>query len=721
MNAIAHIVILGWLPFTIGLFLFLPFRRAFLASILFGWLIMPTAGYALPGLPDYTKVTALPFGLILCSLIFNAVPLLSYRPRWFDLPMLYFSVAVGVSDVWNELPYYDALSEVALWGMFFGAPYLLSRIYLCDREAIDEQARMWLIAGLSILPLFLYEVRMSPMLLYKVYGIYRASFFHPPRWGLGYRPIVFLNDGLELAVVFLALSVIAAACWIWKVPRWFRYFGPLTLFLVMLGAMILTKSAGAIQLYGLGMVVLVSTRRMRSMIPVLLLALLPLTYMGLRISGAWSGQSMVDAQQSILGEDRASSLQTRIDNENLLIGKALQKPYLGWGGAGRNRVSNDRGKDITITDGLWVILLGTTGMAGLGAFTLAFSLPALMLTRRLGRREIPEPESALPIAMAVILILFLLDCLSNAFPNEMFTVLCGGLMGYAANMTKLSPPSTTERLLAEADAHLEAGDADAAEAAYTAVAEVCTRTLRTNPSNLEARIRLAGCEAAIARIMQSTGRLDEALALRLEQVAVWEGLVAERQGEPSRIEGLALALADLGRVYRMAGQPDESRDTWLRSIETWDSLIALAPDDAEVRSHRADACNDLAWSLVGHSDRLQDDLLLAVELARQAVDADSQREDYWNTLGTAYFHGGQWKSAASSFQTACDLTDGGTAFDLFPLAMAYQQLGNDAGAREAFRKGCLWMDANRPDDHDLLLARNNAASWLRVNEPIANP
>ena len=58
MNALVPIALLGWIAVTLALFTLLIPRRAVLASYLGAWLFLPVAGIALPGFPDYTKITA---------------------------------------------------------------------------------------------------------------------------------------------------------------------------------------------------------------------------------------------------------------------------------------------------------------------------------------------------------------------------------------------------------------------------------------------------------------------------------------------------------------------------------------------------------------------------------------------------------------------------------------------------------------------------------------
>ena len=88
MTILVPITLFGWVPCVLLLFLWLPPRRAVITAFMGGWLFLPAATFQLPGIPDYSKMAATCAGVLLAALIFDTETLLSFRPRWFDLPML---------------------------------------------------------------------------------------------------------------------------------------------------------------------------------------------------------------------------------------------------------------------------------------------------------------------------------------------------------------------------------------------------------------------------------------------------------------------------------------------------------------------------------------------------------------------------------------------------------------------------------------------------------
>ena len=92
-----------WIPIVVGFFVFLPPRKAVVVSFIAAWLALPNIGFNLPGMPDYTKMTATVVAVLLCMMIFDQRRLFSLRPRWYDLPMIVWCLCPFVSAITNDL------------------------------------------------------------------------------------------------------------------------------------------------------------------------------------------------------------------------------------------------------------------------------------------------------------------------------------------------------------------------------------------------------------------------------------------------------------------------------------------------------------------------------------------------------------------------------------------------------------------------------------------
>jgi hypothetical protein len=190
------------------------------------------------------------------------------------------------------------------------------------------------------------------------------------------------------------------------------------------------KSAGALILLVLGVGALVAASSLRTSLPVVLLLLAAPTYIAARTSGWWSGRDMVELARRF-DPERADSLRTRLDNEDELVKRAMEKKAFGWGGWGRAEIKDEEGRSTSIRDGLWVIVIGESGLVGLVGLNAFFLLPVLVLVWRYRSRLWRDPALAPAAIVAVLLPLVVIDSLLNAFGAPLFTASAGAVAGFA--------------------------------------------------------------------------------------------------------------------------------------------------------------------------------------------------------------------------------------------------------------------------------------------------
>jgi hypothetical protein len=124
-------------------------------------------------------------------------------------------------------------------------------------------------------------------------------------------------------------------------------------------------------------------------------------------------------------EQRAGSLQYRFDNEDILLAKAKERPLFGWGGWGRQRVYNEQGRDISTTDGEWIITFSRGGWVRyVGEFgILSFAIFTLAMR---WRRFTLDPATA---ALSLILVANMIDLIPNATSTPLTLLMAGALAG----------------------------------------------------------------------------------------------------------------------------------------------------------------------------------------------------------------------------------------------------------------------------------------------------
>jgi hypothetical protein len=192
------------------------------------------------------------------------------------------------------------------------------------------------------------------------------------------------------------------------------------------------KSSGALILFIIGLGVLFISTKTKSVFLVWLLLSIPPAYMVSRSTGWWTGENLSSFVAEKFSAERAQSLQFRFDNETMLVEKALAGTFFGWGGWNRSRVFDQDGRDLSVTDGLWIITLGTKGIYGLILLTLVISLPVYMLLYRSTPGQWHTAEYGAISAMSVLLALYMIDNLLNGMVNPIFMLFNGGICGLLA-------------------------------------------------------------------------------------------------------------------------------------------------------------------------------------------------------------------------------------------------------------------------------------------------
>lgn len=427
-SPLVAITLFGWIPFVLVLFALLPSRTAVVAAFLAAWLFLPIYRYEIKFFPEYTKMSATCMGVFCATLISDPERFLHFRPRWIDVPVAVYMMAPFVSSMTNGLGPYDGLSASFARVVGWGLPYFIGRMYFNDARSIRILVFGVFVGGLIYVPLCWYEIRFSPQLHAMVYGFHQHSFAQTFRFG-GWRPTVFLNHGLMVGMWMATASL--CAFWLWQSRAITRIWGiPMAAFVAALVVTtVFCKSVNAIVLMFIGCGALLAIRWSRTSLPVLGLAAMSVIYIVLRASGAWDAQLLVDVAEGIAGPERAGSFETRVLNERQLSEKARQRMLFGWGGWGRSRVKDESGRDVSITDSIWVIEFGVNGVLGLTAFLALLLLPPLFLRARIPPVLWAHPAGCGAAVAAVILCLWMLDNCMNAMMNPIYIVMTGGLSG----------------------------------------------------------------------------------------------------------------------------------------------------------------------------------------------------------------------------------------------------------------------------------------------------
>lgn len=451
MSALPVVALLAFPVFAIALFAMLGPVKGVIWTTLIGFLFLPEA-FAIPALspavlPDYTKYTVIAYSLVFGLLAFGMRKTPEAAPPQTEdklfrniyvllLGLALFSPFVTILDngsllvdgprIRPGLGIRDAVS------MLIETSFLLAALLVAWRWLATPERHVLLLTALMIMGLgytflVLFELRMSPQLNRWIYGYFPHSWVQHLRGG-GYRPLVFLSHGLEVGF-FLFMSVIAC----FALAR--QSLGRLSLIALIAGGwtllvLLMSRNMGAAMIaLMLSPVVLMLTVRIQIKVAATV-AVLFLAFPAVRQAELINYDGFLSTISNI-SEQRAASMEFRLRNEDSLLQRAYEKPLFGWGGWARSQIFNDNGVLISVTDGIWVIVLGERGWVGyLGLFGL-LCLPILWLLRSIRRKTVPPATVALAIIGAGNLIYMI--------PNATLTPVCmlvfGALAGFAQSQT----------------------------------------------------------------------------------------------------------------------------------------------------------------------------------------------------------------------------------------------------------------------------------------------
>lgn len=437
---IANVALLAWPIISLVFYLTMPAGRATIWTLLGGYLLLPVlTSFDFPGLPAFDK------DLIPNLTVMVLAPIMARRGefRWprsvtVNLLMLLFVlVPIGTTltnrdtltigsmvlpglDWWETISY-SVSNALAL------APFILGAALLnTERGHRDILKALVMGALLYSLPV-LAEIRLSPFLLEKVYGVDNGLFMQQFRYG-GFRAMVFLGHGLLISTFFAMALVAAIGLWRMKVRMVSLPMGLIAAFLVVI--LILNKTIGVIVLVAFLLPLFLFLNSRKYLTVVLGIAMLIVAYPFLRGTDLLPVRSFTEAIRP-LSPERADSFKFRLDNEDLLLHRASMKPWFGWGRFGRSRVIilTDWGdtRDITTTDGGWVIAIGITGWAG---YIACFGLLAYPFLRAFRLRRSPLPLASM--TLVTLLLLNVLDLIPNSSLRPITWLIAGALAGMTA-------------------------------------------------------------------------------------------------------------------------------------------------------------------------------------------------------------------------------------------------------------------------------------------------
>ena len=450
MTLMVPIALFGWIPVILLLFKKLQPHRAVIAGFLLAWMFLPWHVYEITGVPNYSRVSATCLGVLLGIFIFDRPTLRNFRFSIVDLPVIGLCVVPFFTALSNDLGTHDGISAMMDKALLWGVPWMVGRLYISTPAHMRDMVFGIFLGGLIYVPFVIFEFIMSPRLHRMVYGFHAHSFAQAKR-GDGYRPVVFMNHGLMTAMWLMSATFCGV---VMTLGGYFKTRFPRQQVLLYGGTAILlvttavNRSVGAFFLLFFAIAIFLAVRVLRQGWPLLITIVIAVLYMVSRGTGAWDAQNLIARAESASDAERAGSLEFRINMETILIERAMERPWLGWGRWRRSFVTDDEGRIISVPDGLWVLALGQEGILGVTFMTLTLSIPIVIFLRRFPPKTWSQPDITPLTALPIMLGIYLVDNLLNNMFNPAFLLAAGGLAGGAAAVAvHESEPATDVNML----------------------------------------------------------------------------------------------------------------------------------------------------------------------------------------------------------------------------------------------------------------------------------
>ncbi len=444
-NVFASLALVLWPAVCVLIFVRLPPARALIAGILIGYLFLPPApaGFDFPLIPtlDKDSISALA-ALIGCLAVCRGRIGFWPESRLARVLMALFVLSpvltvltntdtINFGRVWLPgMRIHDLLGLVAQQVLVL-VPFVLARSLLKDADDLRDLLAGFVLAGLVYSLPMLLEVRLSPQLNIWVYGFFQHSFDQMIRFG-GYRPIVFLYHGLWVA--FFMVTAVLATVGLARAATGRRAMALWAAAIYLLLVLVLCKSAAAI-LYAMALAPVIALFGQRLQLNVaLVLAVLAVSYPLMKGVGLVPEKTLLSLAERV-DEDRADSLKFRFANENALLDRARERPMFGWGSWGRNQIYDpETGRQISVTDGEWIIAIGVFGWIGFLAEFGLLALPVLLLWRQGMAGAPPACAGALALMLAVNLV----DMLPNATLTPLTWLVAGAILGHTERAGRIA-------------------------------------------------------------------------------------------------------------------------------------------------------------------------------------------------------------------------------------------------------------------------------------------
>jgi hypothetical protein len=424
----------GWPLVCLALFTKLPFEKATIWSLLGGYMLLPSE-YSIdwPLLPPMDKMAITALATLLLCWMKGGEARTTRRSILMYILGIGFVVAPIFTSFGNSYELREAGKSVHGFYLIDAVKFagrnllMLIPLHIGRRYLATDRARVLLLKAVPSAMLvysapMLFEIRMSPQIHRWVYGYFPSTFNQQMRGG-GFRPVVFFSHGLVLAF-FTSIALLCVFVLMRARLRVLRVDSRV-IAAYLSGLLVLCKSLGPVIFAVIFAPVILFTKPRFWVKLGCAVALIVCAYPLLRSHGL-APTNIVSDLATTISADRNASFEVRLINEDLLLAKAEQKPWFGWGAWSRNRIFDEwTGKDVAFTDGAWIIYFGIYGW--LGYLSLYGLLAAALFQAHRAMDKEVTPANITRGGLALLLAICLINCIPNAVDEWLLFLLAGSI------------------------------------------------------------------------------------------------------------------------------------------------------------------------------------------------------------------------------------------------------------------------------------------------------
>jgi tetratricopeptide (TPR) repeat protein len=207
------------------------------------------------------------------------------------------------------------------------------------------------------------------------------------------------------------------------------------------------------------------------------------------------------------------------------------------------------------------------------------------------------------------------------------------------------------------------GRLDEALAAFREALAISQRLASTDSSNTDWQRDLADAHDRVGVIFQAQGRLDEALAAFREALAIFQRLASTDPSNAGWQRDLAVAHAKVGDILQTQGRLDEALAAFREAFAIFQRLASLDPSNADWQRDLG-VTHDRVGDILQAQGRLDEALATfreAFAISQRLASTEPSNANWQrdlaiahSSLGQAYQSMGNEKNAQSSYRSAVD-------------------------------------------------------------------